>query len=340
MMNFQLLKPITRATYIRRALFWGVMILYLSKMTQAQLPQGKIAFMSEQDGNWEIYVMNADGTQPRNLTNHPAEDVNADWSPDGNKLLFISNRGGRRWRHIHVMDADGRNVKPLIEGADHRDQHAGARWSPDGTKILFVSYSLFDFLQDIHVIDTDGGNRRNLTNRPSVYLNPSWSPDGTKIVVSSDGPAPCGINCPDVYILDTQGKKLVRLTNSPTIDGAASWSPDGTKIVFHSARGGKREVYVIDANGKNLLNLTNHPASDYWPVWSPDGTKIAFSSSRDTVGDLREEVYVMEADGANPIRLTNHHLGETVPTSWSRGSFLVSPKVLLTTQWGQIKRKR
>ena len=90
----------------------SVMVLLLMVVADAQ---GRIAFMSDRDWNWEIYVMDADGGNPRNLTNHPGADKDPSWSPDAKRIAFTADRNDREWnRQIYVMDADGgESAKPF-----------------------------------------------------------------------------------------------------------------------------------------------------------------------------------------------------------------------------------
>src|SRR5947209_96249 len=99
----------------------------------AAVANGKIAFVSDRDGNQEIYAMNPDGTGSKNLTNNPSSDFDPAWSPDGTRLAFTSNRDG--YNQIYVMAADGSGVTRLDNGGDG----SNPTWSPDGTKIAFTT---------------------------------------------------------------------------------------------------------------------------------------------------------------------------------------------------------
>ncbi len=136
---------------------------------------GRIVFSSLRDGNTEIYVMDANGGNQENLTNHPAADYQPDWSPDGRKIAFVSGRHGGV-SQIHVMDADGKNVIRLTDG---RWSKGDPDWSPDGGKIVF---SVHDLVNHIDMIDADGRNRVKLEDQA---LYPSWSPAGPQIVFVS-----------------------------------------------------------------------------------------------------------------------------------------------------------
>ena len=133
--------------------------------------QTKIAFVSERDGNKEIYVMNPDGSEQKNLTNNPAFDGSPSWSPDGKRIAFHSYRDGNR--EIYVMNPDGTDQKRLTNNPAG-DKYPS--WSPDGKKIAFSSWN---GKGEIYVINSDGSNQTRLTYNPSKLAHnwlPSWSP--------------------------------------------------------------------------------------------------------------------------------------------------------------------
>ncbi len=138
-------------------------VLLINVLAQAP-EQAQIAFASYRDENLEIYVMDADGQNPRNLTNNPVEDGSPSWSPDGGRIAFASLRDGS-WE-IYVMDADGNNLRNIAGGTM-------PAWSPDGSSFAFV-YGPDETNSEIYVMDADGQNRRNLTNHPAIDLKPDW----------------------------------------------------------------------------------------------------------------------------------------------------------------------
>jgi Tol biopolymer transport system component len=273
------------------ALFAGA-IAMIATVGQAAAQDGsKIAFSSGRDGNTEIYVMDADGLHPTNLTNHPAGDSTPASSPDGKFIAFSSFRGGNR--DIYVMDADGSNPTRLTY---HLKNDVTPAFSPDGTKIAFSSGR--DGNTEIYVMDADGSNLTNLTNNAASDVTPAFSPDGTIAFSSFRG------GNRDIYVMNADGSNLTRLTDHADDDREPAFSPDGTKIAFNRGETlGNGEIYVMDAaDGLNQWNLTNNAANDSQPTYSPDGTKIAFSSGRDG----NTEIYVMDADGSNQTNLTNN----------------------------------
>jgi len=220
---------------------------------------------------YEIYVMNADGTDQRRLTEDAANDFHPIWSPDGAQIAFVSDRDGNN--EIYVMDADGGNPRRLTDepAADMRPF-----WSPDGTQIVFNSER--DGNWEIYLMDADGSNQRRLTEGSEWELFPAWSPDGTEIAYFM---APSGSGRPDVYVMaapsgtGTSVPNARQLTNHPRVDEDPAWSPDGTQIAFQSSRDGNFEIYVMEADGSNQRRLTDDPGGDYWPAWRPSPASAA-----------------------------------------------------------------
>jgi Tol biopolymer transport system component len=228
-------------------------------------PDGKkIAFRSYRDGNYEIYVMNADGSEPKRLTNSPDSDLDPSWSPDGKKIAFTSSTFV--YRDIYVMNADGSEQKRLTNspGSD-----LDPSWSPDGKKIAFYSGSARK--QDIYVMNADGSEQKNLTNSPAMDENPSWSPDGTKIAFVSTGDL-----YNDIHVMNVDGSEQKKLTNNSVFNDDLScryedpsWSPDGKKITFTSSTFASRDIYVMNADGSEQKKLRNSPDFEINPCWSP-----------------------------------------------------------------------
>jgi Tol biopolymer transport system component len=261
---------------------------------------GKIAFASDRDGNFEIYTMTADGFLQTRLTNNNAKDDFPSWSPDGTKIAFTSDRDNGV--NIYVMNANGSSQTRLTitPNAYH------PTWSPDGTKIAFASDR--DGNYEIYVMNTDGSSQTRLTNNNAKDDFPSWSSDGTKITFASDRDGNL-----EIYVMNSDGFLQTRLTNNNVIDTSPSWSPDGTKIAF--ARSGfgmpaPTEIWVMGFDGSSQTRLTNIGLNDY-PSWSPDGTKIVFASNPASNWDI----YVMNTIGSQLTRLTGSSNVDTTP-SW------------------------
>jgi Tol biopolymer transport system component len=265
--------------------------------TPSPTPCSKIAFGSTRDGNNEIYIMDADGSNQTRLTNNPATDLLPSFRKDGSKIAFQSDRDGNV--EIYVMDANGSNQTRLTNNSA-RDSEPS--FSPDGSKIVFESNR--DGTSQIYVMNSDGSNPIQLTSTSGSNSEPSFSPDGSKIAFVSgrDGEG-------DIYVMNADGSNQTRLTSNSVANGTPSFSPDSSKIAFSSLRDGNFEIYIMDANGSNQTNLTRNLANDSGTSFSPDG-KIAFQSDRDGNG----EVYVMNADGSNQTRLTNNPASDGAPS--------------------------
>src|SRR3989449_588307 len=173
---------------------------------------GQVVFSSTRDGNYEIYVANADGSGPSRLTNHPAEDRFPAWSPDGTRIAFVSDRDGNP--EIYVMNADGSSPARLTQGMD-----GDPVWSPDGTRIAFES-GREDGTSDVYFMNADGSNRVQLTRGSTGNLLPAWSPDGAKIAFQTNRDGDW-----EVYVMNADGTGLVNLSVSRGPDVEPDWRP-------------------------------------------------------------------------------------------------------------------
>ncbi len=253
-----------------------------------------VAFSSLRDGNSEIYLMRADGSQLTRLTFNPAIDQNPAPSPDGTRIAFESNRDGRF--QIYVMNVDGSGTTRLTVSTGNDTQPT---WSNDNKHLAFVSDR--DGTPQIYVMNADGSGTVKLTSDPSTSpqaynVHPHWSLDNKRIVFQSnrDGND-------QVYVMNADGSGVARLTNDTFTDGYPSFAPDDHHIVFESNREGHFQIYVMNDDGSNVTRITNDSADDRSPYWCPAClNRIVFVSNRDGVNSI----YAMNGDGSDPIRLT------------------------------------
>ena len=280
-------------------------------------PDGQyIAFDSNRDGDWGIYVMDSDGTNPRRLTDGGAEPK---WSPDGQHIAFsFWHRDGHD--EIYVMDSDGSNQRRLTNNKTFFDK--GPSWSPDSQHIAFSSDR--DGHDEIYVMDSDGSNQRRLTTDGG--RSPSWSPDGQHIAFVSKR---------EIYVMDSDGSNPRRLTT----DGGEepSWSPDGQHIAFHSRLTGRYEIYVMEIRQEGSSETssdhgdspsTAHPLalgesiegelsagdSDYFRVTvSSAGTLMASTiGSTDTYGSIEDRSGNVLSENDDGGEGRNFHVSATV----------------------------
>lgn len=254
-----------------------------------QSPNGKIVFQSTQGGDGfasDIYVLDADGKHQTRLTDSPSDDNSPLWSPTGDQIAFLSDRGGNGYE-IYLMNADGGNQRPL-RTAPNGGPIGGAHveWSPDGKRLKYET-SGFD-LGDIYVVEAvapGGGDSvvppQLINSSRPVGLNDtdaSWSPDGTRFVFRSVGCDGCGIS--ELYTMNADGTNRVQITNVAGFEAAPRWSPDGTRVAYDADRGGARGIYVKNADGTGAEVKVSGAADTLGgAVWSPNGSRLVFVES-------------------------------------------------------------
>lgn len=273
-----------------------VVVLIVSGLLGTAKDASRIVFETWRTGNPEVFVMDSDGSNPRNLTNHLGQDTNPTLSPDRSMVAFVSDRDGNE--EIYVTEVkEGSSLRRLTNNtANDRDP----TWSPDGARIAFAS--LRDGNWEIYVMDADGGNPQNVTFTPNEgELQPTWSPDGKSVAFIR------GSAVHDVFAVSGTGSGAA--ATLIVGDGVTpSWSPDGKRIAFARTvpPSNAAELFVVSLDGSQEVRLTSNAAGDFQPCWSPSGSHLVFTRRVTTPQGLSADVWIIAADGTGEKQLTSN----------------------------------
>jgi TolB protein len=238
-------------------------------------PDGKrVVYISVVEGKEQLFLMDADGKNQKQITREPYDHEDPAWSPDGRKLAFVSDKDDLEV--IYLMNPDGTGLEALTRPSArviHPD------WSPDGTKI---AYCTDDDLQppkknasDIEVIEVKTRQVTKLiTGGTNTY--PVWSPDGKSIAFRRI----LGEMNSEVFVARADGTEQRNLTNHPAFDGWPAWSPDGKRIAFASNRNSSYQIFVMNADGSDVQKVANTEGRATAPKWSRDGKSLYFPICR------------------------------------------------------------
>lgn len=228
------------------------------------------------------------------LTFRGGANANPAWSSDGRWIAFDSDTGPEQRRAIHVMRADGTDLRVLP--GSRRDQ--APRWSPDGTEIAFETFR--DGNAEVYLMRADGSESRRLTANPHYDGLGDWSAAGLIWFAGRrEDTGDDDYGAADLWRLDSRGATPQRITTADASDTYPTASPDGRYVAFTSHRDGNAELYVRELASGHERRLTRHPASDDHARWSPRGDWIAFVSWRDG----REQIYLADPSGETVVQL-------------------------------------
>jgi TolB protein len=261
----------------------------------------RIAFTSDRTGGGdkEVWVMDYDGANQRQITAHRSTSMSPSWAPSSGWLAYTSFVGGAPG--IYRADlGSGRKTPLFTEG----EQNSSADVSPDGRRVAFSR--AVGANMEIFVADVGGGNLRRLTHSSAIDANPAWSPTGAEIAFTSNR-----AGNPHVYVMDAEGTNVRRISSAGTYNDGAAWSPEGDRLAYASRRRGTFDVAITDLVSLATQVLTSGAGSHEEPTFSPDGRRIAFSSTRSG----SKQIWVMDADGGNPQALTGQ--GNNGSPAWS-----------------------
>ncbi len=317
-----------------------------------------ISYASNITGDYNIYLMDTNSENFRPLTNHPADEKDPTWAPDGRFLAYTSNREGDF--KIYVMDIGTGEHRRLTDR--HESEWAPA-WSPDGKWIAFVSGGWENppfgkKTSHIYKTDINGVNLVQLTDK-GKNLKPSWSPDSQRIAFVSYHR---GDERKGIYVMNADGRRLRRLNDQKVqafngiFQSKCAWSPNGKQFAFSIVvpKNDRMHLGVIDMDGKNFRQLTQggpilrpgdqvikFPIPEVGsPVWAPNGKWIAYVYS-DTVFDGTADIYVIDAAGNGRGTPLVESVRQDLSPAWVPEGFLsVFPSAeKQTTLWGRLKQE-
>ena len=272
----------------------------------AASPDGsKLAFVSDRDGNREIYILDLkwmdgytqwEGVNLTNISKTSGHDWTPQFSPSNDKIVYTTYFPDSDNYDVFIMNIDGSGKKNITNSPGYEKN---PQFSPEGSFILYQSWEKGKM--EIFFSNLLDENNINLTRNTSSYdiisAGNAISPDGQKVVFTSDRD-----KNKNIYIMNTDGTGQKQLTSHPSNDYEPVFSPDGLSIVFTSERDGNKQVYIMNQEGKNMANLSKNSADDWAPKYYSDNRKIVFQSHRD--GNW--EIYMMKLDGTGQTNLTNH----------------------------------
>ncbi|MBI5085422.1 MAG: PD40 domain-containing protein [Acidobacteria bacterium] len=267
----------------------------------------KVYFVSDRSGRGtkEIWVMDFDGANQRQLTQFKSISFTPAISADGLRLAFTTFAKGQPQIMMYSTET-GRFIPFFNPPAP---TNATPSFTPDSQQVLFAS-SIGGFLQ-IYVSDLSGANARRLSNSRAIEVEPKVNPKNPSEMLFVSGRG--GLQ--QIYKMNLDGTDVVRLTNGEGEASNPSWHPDGQHIAFAWTRGyapGNWNVFLMDVASRETVQLTHGEGKNENPTWAPDGRHLVFSSNRTG----RSQIYSMLADGTSVTPLTRD--GSNWMPVWSK----------------------
>jgi TolB protein len=262
----------------------------------------RVAFVSNRDGNDEIYMMDYDGANQTRISFNKVKDYMPAWSPDQRTIAFTSYKRGNADLYLRNI-YEGKETLIASKGTNY-----AAAFSPDGKKLAFCSTMSEDGNAEIYVLDLETMKVKRLTYNSAIDTAPSWSPTAREIAFTSDR---TGQGAPQVYIMDAEGSNVRKVSFGGNYFDSPAWSPTGDRIAYVSRVENIFDLYILNLRTNQTTKLTESNARNETPTWSPDGRHIVFTSNMS--GSL--QIYTIDYDGTNLRRLTDR--GENKLANWT-----------------------
>jgi Tol biopolymer transport system component len=267
---------------------------------------GPIVYSNSGAGPWQLYIVHADGTGLRKLSNQDGA-MGATVSPGGRLVAFSADG-------IWTVRTDGTEETPLRVGMSG----GYPVWSPSGEMLLFWSGPWAE-AGDLEVIDVSEGRSRSLTRTQADECCYAWSADGNQIFFARQARDGWTLHAIDPD--GTDERQLGRIDADPAESPGVVWSPDGERVLFERTLEdpnrdelpyGNAEIFVANSDGTDVRNLTRNDADDRDAAWSPDGEQIAFVRYH----SYAERLWIMNADGEHPHPITKG-MDEVTTLAWA-----------------------
>jgi TolB protein len=265
----------------------------------------KIAMSCDRTGKKEIYTMDFDGTNVKQVTAHRSIAFAPAWSPDGTRIVysvFTKRKDNVKNIDLYEFDFASNTIRML---SNRKGINSGAAYSPDGKRIALTMSFLGN--PEIFALDPIKNTVTRLTKSFGFDVDPAWSPDGRHLAFVSSR-----TGMPMVFSMSTDGAKIQRLTYAGRYNATPSWSPTNNKVAFAGWIDHRFDIFIMNPDGTHIERLTRDQGNNEDPHFSPDGNFIVFSSNRTG----QQNVYAMNVDGTFVKRLT-YGLGNCVAPKWS-----------------------
>ena len=265
----------------------------------------QIAFLSAENKNKEIFVVDFDGFNSKQITHDQTLNLTPTWSPNGRWLVYTSYAGNNP--DLIMIDSLGRKPKRTLLRLS--GLNAAPSWSPVDDRLTLVLSK--DKNSEIYILGNNGQLRR-LTRHFNIDTSPSWSPDGKKIVFTSDR---SGTGAPQIYIMDASlgdSAGVERISFGSSYNDNPAWSPDGDKIAYTTRVGKRFQIAIYDLKTKKSTIFTNKKGNSEQPTWSPDGRFLAYRHS----GGSKTDIYIQRLGGTKVRKLSFYAGGGTSP-NWA-----------------------
>ncbi len=304
------------------ALACAATVLVVAAPAAADVFNGRIAFSSVRSDpareTFDVFSMNADGSDVRRLTTNARGDRQPDWSPDGRAIAYTIDKPGAAVNfEVARMAADGRDRRRLTTTATG-EASSQPSWLPDGGGILFRRSGPTSRVTTLWQMGLLGQSPALRFAPPQTALYPTYSPDMTRVAYAGIL-SPTGDTDRGIFTIDARDGSVRTLFDvAGAYDSAPAWSPDSRQIAFESNAdvGGANpehdmEIWVMGADGTNPQQRTSNTEHDEGPAWSPDGRMLAYTSGPD---ERHGDIAVMDAATGAPLRrLTDYALADESP---------------------------